>query len=149
MPSKEYLRDLARQALTTDKIPNRWPDRVSSIPGIGAPCAICASPVYEMEFEAHWAMDLEESRFDLFHFHDPCFAAWEFARKAARESHEGGSMRSVESTLPEARERQCPACQSEQIGHAGLGFVSGRVIKTVSVCEACGCAFWLVGTMAQ
>jgi hypothetical protein len=149
MPPKEYLRDLARHAITADRIPHRWPDRVSSMRGIGEACAICASPVDEMEFEAQWAMDLAGPRLGLFHFHEPCFAAWEFARKAPRESETARAMSSIHGTLPEAHERQCPSCQSEQIAEAGLGFVSGRVIKAVSVCEACGCAFWLVGRVAK
>jgi hypothetical protein len=101
-----------------------------------------------MEFEVYWAMDRAGPRLDLshfyFHFHDRCFAAWELERKAARESGAGRAMSSTQSTLPEARERRCPVCQSERIGHAGHGFVSGLVIKAVSGCEACGCAFWLV-----
>ena len=68
-----------------------------------------------MEFEVQWAMDLAPPRLGFFHFHEPCFAAWEFARKAPRESEAAGAMSSVESTLPEAHERQCPACQSERL----------------------------------
>ena len=143
MPPEEYLRDLARQAITADKIPTHWPDRMWDGPGIGTSCALCAQPVHE-EFEVHWAMDRAGPRPRLDHFHHRCFAAWELERKAARESGAGRAMSSTESTLPETRERRCPACQSERIGHAGHGFVAGLVIKAVSRCETCGCAFWLV-----
>jgi hypothetical protein len=143
MPPEEYLRDLARQAITADTIPTHWPDRIWDGPGIGASCALCAQPVHE-EFAVHWAMDRAGPRPRLDHFHHRCFAAWELERKAARESGAGRAMSSTQSTLLEACERRCPACQSERIGHTGHGFVSGLVIKAVSRCEACGCAFWLV-----
>ena len=138
----EYLRDLARQAITADKIPTHWPDRMWDGPGIGTSCALCAQPVHEMAFAVYWAMDRAGPRLDHFHFR--CFAAWEFERKTARESGADRAMSPTESTLPETRERRCPACQSERIGHAGHGFVAGLVIKAVSRCETCGCVFSLV-----
>src|SRR5687768_6213085 len=145
MPPEEYLRDLARQAITADSLPSHWPDRLWDGPGIGASCALCAQPVHEPAFEVQWAMDRAGPRLELSqHFHSRCFAAWEFERKTARESGADRAMSPTESTLPETRERRRPACQSERIGHSGHGFVSGIVTKAVSRCETCGCAFWLV-----
>jgi hypothetical protein len=85
MLPEEYLRDLARQAITAELIPLHWPDRVWGGPGIGASCALCAQPVLqdEMEYEVHWAGD-RGPHLDLFHFHNRCFAAWEFERSAAQ-----------------------------------------------------------------
>ena len=74
MPPEEYLRDLARQAITADKIPTHWPGRMWGGPGIGVSCALCAQPVHEMEFEVYWAMDRAGPRLDLSHFHYRCFA---------------------------------------------------------------------------
>jgi hypothetical protein len=142
MPPEENLRDLARQAIRADKLPTHWPDRMWGVPDIGAFCALCAQPMHEMAFAVYWAMDRAGPRLD--HFHCRCFAAWEFERRAARESGAARAMSSTESRLPEACEPRCPACKSERVGHAGHGFVSGLTVKAVARCEACGCAFWLV-----
>jgi hypothetical protein len=85
MPAEEHLRDLARQAITAEKIPSHKPDRVWGGPGIGASCTICDQPVLqnEMEFEVQWARDGVQPHFDVFHIHIRCFAAWEFERRKA------------------------------------------------------------------
>lgn len=87
MPPEEHLRDLARQAITADKIPRHRPDRLWGGPGIGASCAICAHSVLpdDMEFEVHWVRDRGGGPYlDLLHVHVRCFAAWEFERGPAR-----------------------------------------------------------------
>ena len=50
----------------------------------------------------------------------------------------------LERALPETRERRCPACQSEQILHAGRIFGGGETMKAEHPCETCGTAFLLV-----
>jgi len=85
MPLEEYLRDLARQAIATERIPRHKPDRVWAGPGIGAACTICAQPVpeTEMEFEARWSRVGGQPFPDLFHFHLRCFAVCELERGVA------------------------------------------------------------------
>ena len=82
MSPEEHLRELARQAITAERIPNFKPDRVWGGPGIGALCTICNQPVLqnEMEFEVQFARDGARPHFDVFHIHIRCFAAWEFER---------------------------------------------------------------------
>ena len=50
----------------------------------------------------------------------------------------------LERGQPETRERRCPACQSEQILHAGQVFGGEGLIKAEHRCEACGTAFLFV-----
>ena len=50
----------------------------------------------------------------------------------------------LESALPETRERRCPSCQSEQIVYAGRIIGAGGMIKVERQCEACGTAFLFV-----
>jgi predicted Zn-ribbon and HTH transcriptional regulator len=51
-------------------------------------------------------------------------------------------MASPDPVLPETGERQCPACQSEKIVHAGYVVGGGGLIRSEQRCEACGTAFW-------
>jgi len=80
--NEHMLRDKARAAITSGRLPNRRQDRAWGGPGVGAPCAICALPVRvdEMEFEIQFAHDGEDPGLDEYHVHVPCFAAWEFER---------------------------------------------------------------------
>ena len=82
MPDEARLREQAREAVRTGKLPARAPDRIWGGPGIGASCAVCSKPVtrHEMEFEIEFAHDADYPRLDTFHVHIRCFAAWEFER---------------------------------------------------------------------
>jgi transposase-like protein len=53
-------------------------------------------------------------------------------------------MASPDPVLPETGERQCPACQSEKIVHAGHVVGGGGMIKSQHRCEGCGIDFWFV-----
>ena len=88
MPDEPWLREKAREAVQTGKLPARRPDRTWGGPGVGAPCTICDKPVArdEMEFEIQFEHNGAVPGLDKFHVHVRCFAAWEFERKEAGEA---------------------------------------------------------------
>ncbi len=82
MPEETILRQQARTAIQSGKMPAQRPDRTWGGPGVGAACAICERPVGrdELEFEVQFAHDGDSPGLDKFHLHLRCFAAWEFER---------------------------------------------------------------------
>jgi hypothetical protein len=80
--NEQFLRDKARTAIGSGRIPNRSQDRTWGGPGVGVACAICSLPVRvdQMEFQIEFAHDGDEPGLDRYHVHVPCFAAWEFER---------------------------------------------------------------------
>jgi hypothetical protein len=86
MPDEPLLRQKARAAVRTGKLPARKPDRTWGGPGIGAECAVCEQPVThdEMEFEIQFVRDGDNPGLDKFHVHIRCFAAWEFERSKTK-----------------------------------------------------------------
>ena len=82
MPDEAVLRQQARAAIQSGKVPSQRPDRTWGGPGVGARCAICERPVGrdELEFEVQFAHDGDSPGLDKFHLHLRCFAAWEFER---------------------------------------------------------------------
>ena len=82
MPDESVLRQQARAAIQSGKMPAQRPDRTWGGPGVGARCAICERPVSrdELEFEVQFAHDGDNPGLDKFHLHLRCFAAWEFER---------------------------------------------------------------------
>ena len=82
MPDEPRLREQARAAIQSGKVPTRTPDRVWGGPGIGALCAVCERPVTnaDLEFEMEFAREVDFPGLDTFHVHIRCFAAWEFER---------------------------------------------------------------------
>ena len=85
MPDEAILREKARAALLTGKLPNRRPDRTWGGPGVGAFCSVCELPVNkdELEFEIQFARDGDNPGLDKFHVHIRCFAVWELERSKA------------------------------------------------------------------
>ncbi|HET8695917.1 MAG TPA: hypothetical protein VFO94_00440 [Gammaproteobacteria bacterium] len=86
------LRDLARKAIGSGRLPARKPDVTWGGPGGGHLCVICRRPVdrddaeIEMEFAAHGAVQPQ-----VHHAHARCFGAWELelleaAKPAAAKS---------------------------------------------------------------
>ncbi len=82
MPDESVLRQQARAAIESGKMPAQRPDRTWGGPGVGARCVICEQPVSrdELEFEVQFAHDGDNPGLDKFHLHLRCFAAWEFER---------------------------------------------------------------------
>ena len=83
MPDEPILREKARAAVQSGKLPARRPDRTWGGPGVGASCTICELPVQrdEMEFE----IEFDTPGLDKFHVHVRCLAAWELERRSAGE----------------------------------------------------------------
>lgn len=77
-----HLRQQAREAIRTGKLPARVQDRTLGGPGTGATCAVCGGPItpnmteLELEFEHHSAMPGADS----YRLHHLCFAAWDSER---------------------------------------------------------------------
>ena len=88
MPDEPILRDKVREAIRARKLPSRRPDRASSGPGVGEPCAICGEPIKpdQMELEIQFIRNGRSPHVKSHHVHLRCFAAWEFEleRKSSR-----------------------------------------------------------------
>ncbi len=85
MPDESILREKARVAVQSGKLPGRRPDRTWGAPGVGDACAVCELPVRkdEMESEIQFEHGGNTPGYK-FHAHIQCFAAWEFERKKAQ-----------------------------------------------------------------
>lgn len=90
MPNEARLREQAKAAIRSGKLPRRQADRTWGGPGIGAECAVCGLPVTkdQLEFEIQFARDGDSPGLDKFHVHVRCFAAWEFERRTGEEQHQ-------------------------------------------------------------
>ena len=88
MPDEVRLREQARAAIQSGKLPSRNPDRTWGGPGVVAMCAVCEKAVTkeDMEFEIQFARDGDNPGLDKFHVHIRCYAAWEFERNKPRPS---------------------------------------------------------------
>jgi hypothetical protein len=86
MPDEPILREKARAAIQSGKLPARPPDRTWGGPGVGVSCQVCGVPIVpdEMEFQIEFARDGDNPGLDIFHVHIRCFAAWEFERTKAK-----------------------------------------------------------------
>jgi len=82
MPDELVLREKAREAIRSGKLPSRKPDRTYGGPGSGKLCSLCGERVtleqieMEIEFNSHGV----QPRLDGYYLHVSCLAAWEFQR---------------------------------------------------------------------
>jgi hypothetical protein len=88
MPDEMILREKARAAVESGKLPSRPPDRTWGGDGVGATCAVCELPVtgQQKEFEIQFAHGGSNPGLDKYHVHIRCFAAWEFERRQFERS---------------------------------------------------------------
>jgi hypothetical protein len=88
MPDEPVLREQAREAIRSGKLPSRYSDRLFGVPGSGGPCALCGKPLphNEMEIQLQFNRNDGTAGLDQYHLHHPCYAAWEFER-----TKDGGS----------------------------------------------------------
>lgn len=86
MPDEPRLREQARAAVKSGKVPARAPDRTWGGPGVGAACSVCHQAVGkdELEVEIQFAHEVAPYGLDKFHVHIRCFAAWEGGEVGAR-----------------------------------------------------------------
>jgi hypothetical protein len=82
MPDESLLREQARDAIRSGKLPLHEANRTWGGPGVGAPCAVCALAVTkdQMEIEIEFVHNGDSPGLDKYHVHVRCFAAWEFER---------------------------------------------------------------------
>jgi hypothetical protein len=82
MADEIALRDRARHAIRSGKLPKQDPDRTWGGPGVGAPCSVCEKPVTreQVEYEVQFAHDGPNPGLDRLHLHLRCFAVWELER---------------------------------------------------------------------
>jgi hypothetical protein len=82
MPDNTSLREKAREAIRTGRLPTKKPDRTFGGPGVGATCALCGEniPRGESEFEIEFRRHGATPGLDRYYLHYRCFAAWEFER---------------------------------------------------------------------
>jgi hypothetical protein len=78
MPDEPHLREQARAAIQSGKIPSRNPDRTWGGPGVNATCTICDLPVAkdQLEMQVEFARGEAPYGLDKYHIHIRCFAAW-------------------------------------------------------------------------
>jgi len=85
MPDEPILREKAREAIRSGRLPTDKPTRTFSGHSTGATCAVCRNPVrrgemaFELEFRASHRPDMSPL-IRRCHLHHRCFAAWEFER---------------------------------------------------------------------
>jgi len=71
------LRQKARAAIRSGKLPTRRPDRTWGGRGSGTPCAICDLAVHRDEMELELEFVAAGRHAKVMHVHTKCFAAWE------------------------------------------------------------------------
>jgi hypothetical protein len=88
MADEQILRDKAREAIRARKLPKRRPNRASSGPGGGEPCAICGEPIKrdQMELELAFIRNGRSPRVESHHLHLRCFAAWDSELERTKSS---------------------------------------------------------------
>ena len=81
MPDEPLLREKAREAIRSGKLPRRQPDRTFGAPGNGKSCGLCGEPVardqmlIQIDYQRRTTSGLTS-----YHLHLGCHAAWEFER---------------------------------------------------------------------
>ena len=79
MPNEPILREKARAAIRSGKLPARRSDRMFGGPGSGQRCAVCGEPLPHEEVEIELEFNQRDG-LDQYHLHHRCYAAWEFER---------------------------------------------------------------------
>jgi len=82
MPDEPVLREKAREAIRSGRLPIHPPHRTFGGPGRDLPCALCGVVLTreETEFEIEFGRAGGKPAFERYHLHQRCFAAWEFER---------------------------------------------------------------------
>jgi len=78
MNNEATLREKAREAIQSGKLPAMKPSRTWGGPGSGTECSVCGEPVKpdQMELEIEYCNGGTPD-LDHYHLHVRCFAAWE------------------------------------------------------------------------
>jgi hypothetical protein len=98
MENGNELRQKAREAILSGRIPSHPPERTWGGRGVGANCAICGRPVTrdEVEFEVEFGSD--DPAVGNYRFHYECHAAWDQEAKSngLPRTTNGGTMDDLE-----------------------------------------------------
>lgn len=125
--SDEALRQLAREAITAERIPAERPNETWGGNGTGAPCDVCGLPIPDDEigFEVEFSGETASAR--TYHLHNQCLAAWELERHAleAAQFHKRSNGRRPSPPFPVAGglppapgSRPAPATESHRLSGA-------------------------------
>jgi hypothetical protein len=125
------LREKARSALKSGKLPYGRAERMWGGPGSGDNCAVCGDSVTreEMGFELEFAGDGERPGPVNHELHMRCFAAWEFERESV--TAKSGSPAADEPSTP-ATELSGPMGFPSGPGMAGSGLPSAQNHGTIA-----------------
>lgn len=82
MPDEDRLREQAKEAIRSGRLPTRLQDRMWGGPGLGARCPVCELTVTkdQLEMQIEFGRNGSDPGIDTYHLHVRCFAAWEFER---------------------------------------------------------------------
>src|SRR5258707_11340044 len=74
MPDEPLLREQAREAVRTGKLPSRSSDRLFGVSGNGGPCAVCGKPLTREEMEVQLQFNRHDGTpgLDQYHLHHRC-----------------------------------------------------------------------------
>jgi len=76
-PDNPLLREKARQAIERRRMPNREPDRLGGIAGIGRICSVCERPVTTEETDLELLFGRDGTPGPVaYHVHVRCYSAW-------------------------------------------------------------------------
>jgi len=74
-PESPLLREKARRAIARKRMPNREPDHVSGMAGVGRNCSVCQDAITN-ETDLELRVERYVSEPAVYHAHVRCFAAW-------------------------------------------------------------------------
>ena len=82
MPDESLLREMAREAIRSGKLPTRRQDLLLGATGTGRACAVCWEPIphNQAELEVEFNQHSVPPGLVTYRLHPRCFAAWEFER---------------------------------------------------------------------
>jgi hypothetical protein len=93
MSDSSTLRQKAREAIQTGRLPKRPPEHVWGGAGAGACCAICGKLTTpdEIEFELDFIQPGETPGATTYFAHGPCFSAWKLEMRTSMIDGPGNS----------------------------------------------------------
>ena len=82
MPDEPRLREQAKEAIQSGRLPANRQDRMWGGPGLGVRCTVCGLDITrdQLEMQIEFGRDGTNPGIDTYHLHVRCFAAWEFER---------------------------------------------------------------------
>jgi hypothetical protein len=89
MVDEPAIREKARDAIRSGKIPSRAQRRTFGRPGSGDICSICAEPLRRDQLELEIDFQRPGAAPEVHHLHPRCLAAWGLERTKLTEDSEG------------------------------------------------------------